>query len=96
MAKFSQKMMGKEVGPAMSYATPHSMDGKKFGIEAAAATKGVKVDPNTLSAKQMRPGTPAGRVSAGDPARDDVKTTGIETRGNGCATKGRMARGPMA
>lgn len=26
----------------------------------------------------------------------DVKTTGIETRGNGCATKGTKARGPMA
>jgi hypothetical protein len=24
-----------------------------------------------------------------------VKTDGIETRGNGAATKGRMARGPM-
>ena len=96
MAKFSAKMMGKEVGPAMSYATPHSMDGKRFGIEAAAATKGVKTDPNTLSAKQMRPSTPAGRVSAGDPGRDDVKTTGIKMRGAGAATKGTMCRGPMA
>jgi hypothetical protein len=25
-----------------------------------------------------------------------VKTTGVETRGNGAATKGRKARGPMA
>lgn len=25
-----------------------------------------------------------------------VKTSGIHTRGNGCATKGVMARGPMA
>jgi len=25
-----------------------------------------------------------------------AKTDGIETRGNGCATKGRKARGPMA
>ena len=25
-----------------------------------------------------------------------VKTSGIRTRGNGCATKGTMARGPMA
>ena len=24
------------------------------------------------------------------------KTSGIKTRGNGCATKGTMARGPMA
>jgi hypothetical protein len=36
------------------------------------------------------------RVSMGNPARDNVKTTGIETRGNGAATKGRIARGPMA
>jgi hypothetical protein len=25
-----------------------------------------------------------------------TKTSGIRTRGNGCATKGMMARGPMA
>ena len=96
MAKFSKKLMGKEVGSAAVYATPHSMDGKRFGIEATAATKGVKIDPNTLQAQKIRLDMPASRVSAGDPARNDVKTTGIETRGNGCATKGRMARGPMA
>ena len=53
-------------------------------------------DPNTLSAKQVSPKTVAMRVSTGDPAREDVKTTGIKTRGNGCATKGTMARGPLA
>ena len=26
----------------------------------------------------------------------EIKTSGIETRGNGAATKGRIARGPMA
>ena len=26
----------------------------------------------------------------------DIKTAGMETRGNGAATKGRIARGPMA
>ena len=31
--------------------------------------------------------------SAGD---EQVKTTGIKVRGNGAATKGLMARGPMA
>ena len=96
MAKFSAKMMGKEVGDADVYATPHSMNGKRFGIEATAATKGVKTDPNTLAANQMKPGTVAGRVSAGDPGRDDVKTTGIKMRGAGAATKGTMCRGPMA
>lgn len=26
----------------------------------------------------------------------DIKTSGVQTRGNGAATKGRTARGPMA
>jgi hypothetical protein len=90
MAKFSQKMMGKEVGPASVYAKPHTMDGK-----AGTGAKKVQ-DPNTLSAKQMKPGTVAPRVSGGDPAADNVKTTGIKIRGTGAATKGLMARGPMA
>jgi hypothetical protein len=89
MAKFSQKMMGKEVGPASVYAKPHTMDGKP--LKAAKV-----VDPNTLSAKSVNPSTPAMRVSAGDPAADNVKTTGIRIRGTGAATKGLMARGPMA
>ena len=89
MAKFSKKMGGKEVGDAKVYAEPHTMDGKKM-----KPTK--KVDPNTLSAKEVSPRTVAMRVSAGDPARDDVKTSGIKIRGTGAATKGVMARGPMA
>jgi len=96
MAKFSQKVMGKEVGSAAVYAEPHTMDGKKFGAEAAAASQGYKTDPNTMSAIESTPGgMPARRVSAGNPARKDVKTTGIVTRGNGCATRGKTARGPM-
>ena len=38
-------------------------------------------------------------VSVGNNRSNDykpIKTTGIVTRGNGCATKGRTARGPMA
>jgi hypothetical protein len=89
MAKFSKKMMGKEVGDASVYAKPHTMDGKPL-----KATK--KADPNTMSAKQVSPRTLAMRVSAGDPGADDVKTTGIKIRGTGAATKGLMARGPMA
>jgi len=89
MAKFSQKMGGKEVGAASVYAKPHTMDGKPL-----KATK--KTDPNTLSAKQISPRTTAMRVSGGDPAADDVKTTGIKIRGTGAATKGLLARGPMA
>lgn len=53
------------------------------------------VDPNTLSSKQVNVSTEAMHAGIGN-ADKDVKTTGIETRGNGAATKGRMARGPMA
>ncbi len=90
MATFSKKMMGKEVGPASVYAKPHTMDGK--------AGTGAKVmqDPNTLAANKMSRKTATPRVSAGDPGADNVKTTGIKVRGTGAATKGLMARGPMA
>lgn len=72
--------------PAASYAKPHGVAAKKVTVK----------DPNTLAADKMTNETATPRVSAGNPAREDVKTTGIETRGNGAATKGRIARGPMA
>ena len=52
-------------------------------------------DPNTIAAKNIRHTDAVMRVSTGDPAREDVKTTGIKIRGTGAATKGTMARGPM-
>ena len=58
------------------------------------ATK--KQDPNTMTAKDVKPCGPAMRVSTGDPAREDIKTSGIKIRGTGAATKGTMARGPLA
>jgi hypothetical protein len=90
MAKFSQKMMGKEVGQASVYAKPHTMDGKP-GTGAK-----VMQDPNNLAANKMTRYTATPRVSTNDPGADNVKTSGIKTRGNGAATKGTMARGPMA
>ena len=94
MAKFSKKVMGKEVGQASVYAGPHTMTGGKVSADAKGIE--VKTDPNTLNASQVSPRTVAMRVSAGNPGADDVKTTGLETRGNGAAIKGRVARGPMA
>lgn len=92
MAKYSKKMMGKEVGDAAVYAEPHTMTGKKMKI-----TDTPKVtDPNSLAAKDVTTRTIGGRVSAGDPAANDIKTNGIKVRGTGAATKGLMARGPMA
>jgi hypothetical protein len=97
MAKFSKKMMGKEVGDASVYAAPHDMKGKNMTIQQLEKSRQqIGKDPNTLSAKQVSPRTTAMRVSAGDPAADDVKTSGIKIRGTGAATKGLMARGPMA
>ena len=90
MAKFSQKLMGKEVGQASVYAKPHTMDGK-----AGAGLK-VMQDPNNLAANKMTRYTATPRVSTNDPGADNVKTSGIKIRGTGCATKGTMARGPMA
>ena len=86
--------MGKEVGDAKVYAKPHTMNGKAM---KAKDSIGYKTDPNSMSAVESTPGgMPARRVSTGNPARDDVKTTGIKQRGSGAATKGFTSRGPMA
>jgi hypothetical protein len=92
MPKFSQKLMGKEVGPASVYAKPHTMSGGP--IDSGVL---YKTDPNTMPADESTPGgMPARRVSLGNPDNTNVKTTGIKIRGTGAATKGVMARGPMA
>ena len=88
MAKFSQKVKGKEVGQAAVYAKPHSMSGGPMVMKKME-------DPNKLVADNMTKKTATPRVSAGNPANQDVKTDGIKIRGTGAATKGTMARGPM-
>ena len=87
MAKFSQKVMGKEVGQAAVYAAPHDMKGKATSIQADSAyTTGAQcMDNMNISV--------AG-VSKGN--TKPAKTDGIKVRGTGAATKGLMARGPMA
>ena len=90
MPKFSKKVMGKEVGDAKVYAEPHTMDGKPMKSSTVKL-----VDPNTLAATSANPASPAMRVSAGDPAADNIKTTGMKQRGSGAATKGFTSRGPM-
>lgn len=57
---------------------------------------GLSIDPNTLKAGDVGMGKGTARVSMGDPARNDVKTSGIKQRGSGAATKGFTSRGPMA
>jgi hypothetical protein len=96
MAKFSKKVMGKEVGGAEVYAEPHTMKGTAMSAKDAMQAVSRKPDPTRQVAGDFKPGKPAARVSLGDPDRDDVKTSGIKMRGTGAATKGVMSRGPLA
>ena len=88
MAKFSMKRDGKEVGPASVYAQPHTMSGKVVNVEP---NPGKMPNRSKLDALDVSVGNIS--KSAGN---ESVKTDGIKTRGNGAATKGLMARGPMA
>ena len=87
MAKFSKKVMGKEVGDAKVYAPPHTMTGKAgVDIKNSGYDGGNRFTANDVN------------MSVGNISRDPYKapkTSGIKIRGTGCATKGVMARGPM-
>jgi hypothetical protein len=87
MATFSKKMMGKEVGDASVYATPHTMTGK---VVKATDNPGSGPDHSDANTVNMSVGNINRRPQ---PA---TKTTGIKMRGAGAATKGFMSRGPMA
>jgi hypothetical protein len=88
MATFSKKVMGKEVGSAEVYAEPHTMTGKATKAESNPGS-----GPNHSSANTVD-------MSVGNiyrnPEGKPTKTSGIKVRGTGAATKGLMARGPMA
>ena len=86
MAKFSKKMMGKEVGDAATYAAPHKMDGKALVI---STNPGKDSSISSLNTMKMSVGV----INNGE---NPTKTSGIKVRGTGAATKGLMARGPMA
>ena len=87
MATFSMKKGGKEVGPAEVYAPPHTMAGSakvKLGNGYdAEPPKANSVDMSVASINRHGYST-------------EAKTTGMKIRGTGAATKGTMARGPMA
>ena len=88
MATFSKKLMGKEVGDAKVYAKPHNMAGKEV---KASTNPGSGPNKSKLDTYDVSIG--AISKSAGD---EPTKTSGIKIRGTGAATKGVMARGPMA
>jgi len=93
MATFSKKLMGKEVGDATVYAKPHTMDGKEMTIAPQSFGTNPGFPPNRSKLDTLDTSIGQFSKSAGS---EPVKTAGTETRGNGCAVKGTMARGPMA
>lgn len=84
MSKFSMKRGGKEVGPASVYAPPHDMKGRP------GTRMSQPMGTETLGDFRMV----VGNIDCCPPA--GPKTSGIKVRGTGAATKGMMARGPMA
>ena len=86
MAKFSQKVKGKEVGQAAVYAAPHDMKGKATSIQADSAYTTGADCMNNMNIS-------VAGISKGN--TKPAKTDGIKVRGTGAATKGVMARGPM-
>jgi hypothetical protein len=90
---YSMKKGGKEIGSAAVYAQPHTMDGKKMTKAPQEFGTNPGFPPNRSKADTYD--VTIGNVSK-SAGNEPVKTTGIKVRGTGAATKGTMARGPMA
>lgn len=88
MATQSMKVRGKEIGPASLYAKPHTMSGKAVAL---SGNPGKEPNRSKLDSYDVSVGNIS--KSAGN---EPTKTSGIKVRGTGAATKGLMARGPMA
>lgn len=73
---------------AAAYAKPHTMSGKPVTVEANPGTLPNRSRLDTVNATVGNISKSAGSETA--------KTSGLVTRGNGAATKGITARGPMA
>jgi hypothetical protein len=86
MAKFSKKVMGKEIGDAKVYAEPHTMSGKKASYSTNKGTGAQLMDKMNIA---------VGGVSKGNTTPENSNGA-IKMRGTGAATKGTMCRGPMA
>ena len=74
--------------PASAYAKPHTMSGAPV-----VASTNPGIPPNRSKADTVNMSVGNISKAAGN---ETTKTSGIVTRGNGAATKGTMARGPMA
>ena len=74
--------------PASAYAKPHTMSGAPV-----VASTNPGIPPNRSKADTVNMSIGNISKAAGN---ETTKTSGIVTRGNGAATKGITARGPMA
>ena len=87
MAKYSKKVMGKEVGDATVYAAPHTMKG-----ETTNASTYQTYEPGAKVMTQLN--MSVGGISKGN--YKGVNPYGVgEMRGYGAATKGRKISGKM-
>ena len=73
--------------PASAYAKPHTMSGKAVKISD---------NPGGVPDKTYLKETPVSVANTRSQGYKGTKTDGIKIRGTGAATKGLMARGPMA
>jgi hypothetical protein len=78
--------------PASDYARPHTMAGKVIDGTEVMISGDYATEKSAKTANIKDP-LPPSAVGWG---KSTTKTDGVETRGNGAAEKGRIARGPMA
>ena len=74
--------------PASAYAKPHTMSGKTVRAQENPGKGPNRSNLNTVDASIGNIDKSAGEYP--------TKTSGIKVRGTGAATKGLLARGPMA
>lgn len=87
MAKFSNKVKGKEIGQADVYAAPHTMTGKPTNVDTYSTYTPGKDIVNELNVS-------LGGISKGN--YKPINPYGVgEMRGYGAATKGRKISGKM-
>ena len=87
MAKYSAKMMGKEVGDAGVYAEPHTMSGKKVTAQGVMKEKSGAECITELNIS-------VGGISKGNYSPVNPYGVGV-MRGGGAATKGLKTSGKM-
>ena len=87
MAKFTKKVMGKEVGQADVYAPPHNMSGAATNVQTYSTYE-------SGAAVMNKANISVGGISKG--AYAQVNPYGVgEMRGYGAATKGKKISGKM-